>query len=216
VIVEQVQGPFDRLLDAMPRISEAVNSFTSPDVQKEAFKALIATLGAAPTASPNGSAAPAESSVDPMPGVDMGESAAKTTETVTPNSSAAKARSPRKRTPGSKKVWPVNREINWSEPGKKPLTDLIAEKRPQNFHDKCLVAAYYLVEILGQESFDVPDVLGAFKAMSWRFPSDPANTLQVAASANSWFDTKDMSKVALRHHGINAVEHDLPRAEKGK
>jgi len=38
------EDPFDRLLDAMPKIAQVVNEFRSEEVQRRAFEALLATL----------------------------------------------------------------------------------------------------------------------------------------------------------------------------
>jgi hypothetical protein len=97
---------------------------------------------------------------------------------------------------------------------KTTLKDLVAEKSPGSNPDKYLVVAYYLVEYLGKEAFDVSDVLGAFKFMGWRIPADPANTFAWAASKYGWFDSRDTSKIRLTHLGHNALEHDLPRPAK--
>src|SRR5437868_6765666 len=45
-------NPFNDLLDAMPRIAEAVNSFVSPDVQLRAYDNLVGTFGLPTPAAP--------------------------------------------------------------------------------------------------------------------------------------------------------------------
>jgi hypothetical protein len=221
------EDPFDQLLDAMPKIAEAVNSFSSPEVQRRAFEALLATLAAtvneggdhppghAPAQSKNGASSAPSSEVEPngRSGTDAAGTSASTPE-AGQGTSRAGSNGRTRRTPAAKKTWPVNRDINWMPTGKVSLKDFVDEKKPATNHEKNLVVGYYLKEHLGQLTFNVSDVLGAFKAMGWKVPSDPANTLQAAASVTSWFDTRDMAKVRVTHLGDNAVEHELPRPAK--
>jgi hypothetical protein len=211
------EDPFDRLLDAMPKIAEAVNVFSSEEVQRRAFDALLATLGRTVTGHSdepptdaqwaNWSAeVPAKSALPASP---AGTSENGDGQRVT---NARGSRRSRVSTP--KKTWTVNRNINFAPADKPSLRDVVDEKKPKSNKDKNLVAAYYLAEHLGQETFDVSDVMGAFKFMAWPLPTNPANSLQVVASTLSWFDTKDMSKIQLTHIGSDYCEHKLPRSTK--
>jgi hypothetical protein len=214
------EDPFDRLLDAMPKMAEAVNAFGSPEVQRRAFDALLATLAATVNdeshpsgpshqhSAPNGQAAHVPEATEP----EVDDSAGAQNAGPVAGRQGANGRARRSR--AAKKNWPVNRDINWMPPGKVSLKDFVAEKAPATNHEKCLIIGYYLKEYLERATFDVSDVLGAYKAMSWKVPADPANTLQAAASVTSWFDTRDTGKVRVTHIGDNAVEHELPRPSK--
>jgi hypothetical protein len=198
------EDPFDRLLDAMPKISDAVNAFTSPEVQQRAFDALIAALGALP--------APAQT---PPLGEQTGngkDSEEPATEAAT-SASSPKARGRRTRS-SAKKSFTADRSIDFAPTGKPSLRDFAATKSPTSIQDRQLVAAYYLTEHLERETFDVAAILGAFKFMSWPIPSNPANALQVGASSKNWFDTGDMAAIRLTHTGTNFCEHQLPKPAK--
>lgn len=208
------EDPFDRLLDAMPKIAEAVNAFSSPEVQRRAFDALLGNLAAAVNEAPAGTTE--ERSPNPTESVDgPGRGAVKEEPKVSADpADEPKGSSRRSRGRATKKVWSANKNINWMPAGTISLRDFADEKKPANNPERNVVIAYYLVEHLNRESFDVSDVLGGYKAAGWKFPGDPGNSLQVTASSQHWLDTSDMSKIKLLHQGINAVEHELPRVKK--
>ncbi|MGH3767893.1 MAG: hypothetical protein ACRDTX_22550 [Pseudonocardiaceae bacterium] len=211
------EDPFDRLLDAMPKIAEAVNAFSSEEVQRRAFDALLGTLGTTvadhfddpPTDAQWANRTAEVSAKSALPA-----SPAATDENGDGQRVTNAGGRRRSRVSTSKKTWAVNRNINFAPPDKPSLRDVADEKKPKSNKDKNLVAAYYLTEHLSQETFDVSDVMGAFKFMAWPLPSNPANSLQVVASTLSWFDTKDMSKIQLTHIGSDYCEHKLPCSTK--
>jgi hypothetical protein len=197
----------------MPKIAEAVNAFGSPEVQRRAFDALLAALA------PAVNEAPGDRPEEPTPpgsADSAGHGVAKEESSNGSASSAdgSKANGRRSRARAPKRACNANKNINWMPSGTVSLKDFAEEKKPSNAGEKNVVIAYYLVEHLNYETFDVSDVLGGYKAAGWPFPGDPANSLQVTASAEHWLDTADMSKIKLLHQGINAVEHELPRAKK--
>jgi hypothetical protein len=204
------EDPFDRLLDAMPKMAEAVNAFGSPEVQRRAFDALLATLAATvnePEAVQNPPADAAGTS-----GTE--ETADESLKDSGNGNGESKGNGRRGRARGPKKVWSANKNINWMPKDKISLRDFVEEKQPSTNYERNVVIGYYLTEHLGRETFDVADVLGGYKAAGWKFPGDPGNSLQVTASTRHWLDTADMAKIKILHMGVNAVEHELPRPKK--
>lgn len=197
---------FDRLLEAMPKIAESVNSFSSKDVQRSAFDALIAALGvkvhttATPVVSPNGTTAEptAEATVvEPVPASEP-----------TGNGSPATTKRPRKSS--AKKVFPRVKDINFRPEGKVSLRDYAAAKVPETFDQKNLVLVRYLEEILELPGITVGHVLAAYDECGWRSPAIPDNSLMVTASQKLWLDTADTKAIKTTHSGRNVVQYDMP------
>lgn len=197
---------FTRLIEAMPEIAEAVNAFTSIDVQRDAFNALIAAYGLPPI--PEVTTAPADLTVVPTP--------TSTPVSVDEPATARTAeRSNRTRKQPAKRTYARAKDLNLRPPGKTSLHDFAKEKQPKAYHEKNVVVVFYLSEILEVNDIDVSRVLAGYHACSWKAPSNPVNSLQVTASAKGWLDTSDMTSIKLTHNGENAVKYDLP-SSKGK
>ncbi|MGH8420992.1 MAG: hypothetical protein ACRER3_01375 [Pseudomonas fluorescens] len=121
--------PFERLLGSMPKIAEAVNAFQSEDVQRQAFAALLKTLGATTEHAPdqlgrNGDTPP--ESVDTLP----------SNNSTQPTLSSRK-RSTRK---SGKRSWTPSRGIDFFPEGKTSFRDFVDEKQPTSNYDKYAVA----------------------------------------------------------------------------
>ena len=207
-----IEDPFDRLLDAMPKIAQVVNEFSSEEVQRRAFDALLATLGAtveAPPPNPQGTNGVAN-------GAGSSDAAGDATGSVTTGTADASAGRSRRssRKSGSKKSWSPNKSINFFPDGQQSLVDFAAEKKPATIEEKSVVICYYLSNRLGMETFSIPDVLAGFKACGWREAKDPNNSLCAIASRKSWIDTADVNAIKFHHIGRRYVEHDLPRTTK--
>lgn len=200
------EDPFDRLLDAMPKIAQVVNEFRSEEVQRRAFEALLATLGATVED------LPADPTPDPQGtnGVAAGGGSSIGDESATANGKPRRAA----RKSGGKKSWSPNKDINFFPDGQQPLVDFAEEKKPNNAGEQNVVISYYLTERLGMATFSIPDVLAGFKACGWKEAQDPNHSLRSLAYRKSWIDTADMSAIKLHHLGRRYVEHDLPKPSK--
>lgn len=204
---------FDRLLDAMPRIAEAVNTFSSEKNQRAALDALVRAIGLTDA----GAAAPLASPIH-MPADEMGDddaadvSADLVTETspapaATPKSNGTSA-SKRRRSPARK--WEPVRDINFRPADKQSFKDLVAEKLPATIDQKNIIAVWWLEQIAEIKEIGVGHVLAAYKECDWREPSYPDNALQVTASREHWLDTKNMKAILTTPSGRNVVQFDMP------
>lgn len=213
---------FDRLLDALPRIAEAVNTFTSEDVQKAAFTALVAALSLPGTAA-DVAADHVVPAADP-PGQGDAGTAATTATGVAPTVDGssqdsakrpgAKARSPRTRKAAA--AVSAVKGLNFWPADKPSLPDFVAEKAPTNNKERNLLAVYYLEQVLEIEEITAGHVLGVYKECKWPEPSAPVNALHVTASNTHWIDTADSKAIKTTPGGRNMVEHTMPVPEPAK
>lgn len=198
---------FDRLLDALPKIAEAVNQFQSAQVQEQAFEALVLALG---LAEPSAPALLSPSPDDSMTGAvngDTGEAETKNGITATP------ARRRRRRPPASVSA---TREIDFRPAGSQAFRDFAAEKDPQTQDEKNVVAVFYLEQILKLSSLSAGDVLAAYRDCKWKEPANMANSLAATASRKHWLDTSNSAAIRTTPHGRNQVEHDMPAKKPAK
>jgi len=200
------EDTFDRLLNSLPKIAEAVNQFESAEVQELAFEALVRALGLAES-----TVAAAAVPAAPGPGIansaneDLNGNAAEVDETETTTTTTRRRR--RRQSPAGVSA---ERDINFRPQGQQSLRDFVAEKKPTNNDERNLVAVYYLERILGAPSIGAGHVLAAYKDCSWREPSSPTNSLAVTASSKAWLDTRNMGAIRTTVGGRNTVEHDMP------
>jgi hypothetical protein len=212
---------FDRLLDAMPRIAEAVNTFSSKKNQLAALDALVRAVGipnvGIAVTSPGVLPSSIQTFVDQTG--DDGEElvsgtrneALSTPEDPTkPNGTSATKR----RRMASRKWEPV-RDINFRPPDRQSFKELIAEKQPSSIDQKNIIAVWWLEQVAEINEIGVGHVLSAYKECDWREPSNPANALQITASREHWLDTKNMKSIRTTPSGRNLVQFDLP-IKKGK
>jgi hypothetical protein len=212
---------FDRLLEAMPRIAEAVNAFSSEKNQRAALDALVRAIGIGPffegVAAPAVAAAPAAVSTTPLSDSGSYSAASVIEEPVTVNGSepvTAPKTTARRRRPGRK--WEPVRNIDFYPEGKQSLPELAEEKQPTNADQRNLLAVWWLEQVAEMKNIGVGQVLAAYKACGWREPASPDNALQVTASRQSWIDTKDMTAIETTPQGRNLVQHQLPNKKAGK
>lgn len=206
--------PFNRLLDAMPKIAKAVNDFNSEEVQRRAFNALLGAMGV-----DNGAALPAQevnntpSSGESSMNETVPDSAAEAASAA-PTTNGSQPQRRRSRTPV--KQWTPNRNLNIRPGGKQSLTDFVAEKQPTNGFERNLVSVYWLREVLGKDPVDIADVMACYRACNWPIPQDLPNALSVTGARRGWLDTHDRSNLTVTVSGENAVLHDLPAPKKSK
>lgn len=208
---------FDRLIEAMPRIAEAVNAFSSEKNQRAALDALVRAIGitdaGAASAPPNSVQTPAGTTTDDAVQAPIGpasETSSDTAETPKPNGTSA---SKRRRSPARK--WEPVRDVNFRPADKESFKDLVAEKQPTTIDQKNILSVWWLEQIAEIKEIGVGHVLAAYKECDWREPSSPDNALQVTASRENWLDTKNMKAITTTPSGRNVVQHDMP-LKKGK
>jgi hypothetical protein len=121
------------------------------------------------------------------------------------------------RAKGSKKpaktVLSMDKSLNLSPSGKESAAQFGEKKSPSNVKEKCVVAVYYLRDVIGMEKVSVQAVFTYFKHLKWPVPADLKNTLQQAGS-DGWLDTASAEDIKLTSLGENLVEHDLPAKTK--
>jgi hypothetical protein len=203
---------FDKLLDSMPRIAEAINAFTSEDVQRQAFEALVGTLNISSTGvtgSDQGSFTRNENGSATAPPVDATAENIQTAEDIEPAAElSATDRKRRKVKP--KRNWTAVKDIGFRPEGKPSFKGFIEEKQPATIDQKGLVAVYYFEQILELEEIGVGHVMAAYKEAAWRNPSNPENALQATSSRQHWLDTSNMRIIKTTQRGRDFVVHDMP------
>lgn len=109
----------------------------------------------------------------------------------------------------AKSIIALDKTLNLSPSGKKSAAQFAAEKSPSNVKQKCVVAVYYLRDILEVAKISVSGVYTVFKTLGWVVPADLKNTLQQAGT-EGWLDTSDAEDIKLTSMGENLIEHSLP------
>lgn len=212
----QTRDTFDRLLDAMPRIAEAVNGFTSEKNQRTALHALVRAIGlpddqAEPSAADQG---PGLTVVPPLaedpPAEDQQE------DPGDPDPGKPNARKRRTRKPAAKKTWTPAGDVNFRPADRETLREFAAKKAPSAIDERSLIAVYYMEKILGLTSIDPGHVVAAYRDREWRCPKDPEASLRTTASKRGWLNTSDGKAIHTTIHGQNHVEHDMPATKEAK
>ena len=180
------------LLDAMPSIAKAVNTFTSDAVQQKAFAVLMNALGS-------------ESQIE-----ESGEPATQKTKNKRAASrppSSDKTGKPRKVQVGPPKL---KADLNLRPKGKKSLKDFVDEKKPESNEERFAVIIFYLEKTLQEKAIGRDHVYTAFKELGKKAPVEIDAALRMAASRKGWI-TNTPGDLKMTVHGENFVEHDLPR-----
>jgi hypothetical protein len=121
-----------------------------------------------------------------------------------------------KSTKKSKTIISMDKSLNLNPSGEISAVDFANGKAPATVIQKCVVAVYYLRDMVKLEKVGVSGVFTFFKHLSWPVPNDLKNTLQQAGTAG-YLDTANSEDIKLTHHGDNLVEHKLPpKAETKK
>lgn len=215
---ERVDEP--SLLDLLPKYAEAVNAFTSPEVQLVMAQALIRErqphyvtpvtalpLQQAPViqATPI-TASVAEETVDPAP----------VTATVLGPAKRATARTRRAAPSRLPSASEIARDLDLRPDGVQSFRELAAEKQPSSNYEKCAVAVFWLAELGGVESISPAHIQLCFREAGWREPTDLPNIVSKASSLKHYLDSSDMSSIKLTIPGRNLVKHDLPAESERK
>lgn len=216
---------FDRLLEAMPRIAEAVNLFTDARVQRSAVNALIAALRVPEATRTQEAATMVETSAPDAPTTEAlhvvdstGAEWEKDEVAAAPSPTRANrepaAKTTKKKRGGRK--WETVRDMDWRPEGKQSFKDLVAGKVPTNADQRNILAVYWLHEVAEVPEIGVGHVEAAFLEADWRMPAQLDNALQITASTKRWLDTSNMKDIAMTPTGRNVVRYDMPIAKEKK
>lgn len=185
---------FEELAAAMPRIAEAVKDLPEA-VQGKAFDALVATFS-------------------------EGGDLTQPRQTATKRRAASRRKSPKatktSTTGGRRAAAPVtlSKDLNLAPAGKKSFKTFVAEKNPMTQHDRSVVSVYWLGQTAGHSPITASDVFTCYRHVGWKVPANMSNGIAVTAHRKGFFDTSDLQDIQLKPHGINRVEHELPKAPK--
>ena len=127
----------------------------------------------------------------------------------TTQKTSSKAKSTKK----NQKTYNQIKELNFYPSEKPSAQDFVAEKNPTTLKEKCVVALYYLLQILDIEQASVDHIYTFFKGCNWKLPADLSNMLYQSGSAG-WLDTADSEDIKLTSIGENLVEHELPKKKQ--
>jgi hypothetical protein len=182
-------------VDAIKVISETLEKLQIDEQARVLSWALAKFGGVKPTIPhiPLGAASPAPSQKTSAP----------------PFSVAPKGKASKK----AKSVISMDKTLNLAPQGKQSAVQFAAAKAPTNVREKCVVAVYYLRDVIELEKVSAQAVFTFFKSVQWPAPADLKNTLQQAGSVG-WLDTANSDDIKLTSLGENLVEHDLPAKPK--
>ncbi|HXC78688.1 MAG TPA: hypothetical protein VNU19_16755 [Candidatus Acidoferrum sp.] len=199
----ETEDGFQAVLGAMPKIADAVNAFTSEEVQKRAFETLVAALGIA-----------GSSAAVIKPVVTEQEQTGSGADTDAEVSSNGNRRPPARKRP-AKKAYTVPKDLNFSPAGKTSLEEFVAEKKPSNNDERNLVACHYLSEVMGITDIDPAKVLAVYSAAEWTAPAIPDSALRGTASRTGWIDTTNQKAITVPWKGQNQISK-MPAEKKAK
>lgn len=197
---------FDDLMRRMPEIANAVNTFKSEAVQREAFLALVASFS-------GGQAR------EKTPGT-LGTSVGAPSDGGAGSAGAGDVNGERRQTVRRKgdrtRYAPrLLKDLDLAPAGKKSFQQFIDEKQPKSNEDKYAVAVYYLQHELGISPITLDHVASVFRMTSgWKEPANLLSGITTAASRKGTIDTKNFNDLTTTPRGRNFVEHELP--PKGK
>jgi hypothetical protein len=183
-----VSEDFDALLTRMGTIAEAVNAFTSEDVQRKAFSALVAAFHGKNHSAKRQHTAEVEPEQDPT-----------------------KAKRSRK----AKTMISMDKNLDLAPHGKTSAVQFANEKSPSNVKQKGVVAVYYLREFIRLPKVSAPAVFAFFKCVQWPVPANLKNVLHQAGT-DGWLDTANGEEIRLTSMGENLVVHELPAKAKAR
>ena len=194
----------NELLDAMPRIAKAVNSFDSPDVQSEAFATLMkAAFSDLP---------PEPRSLEDTDEHKPGSQAARSESPQT----AAKKASTRGKTSAKKpnkkarlSAPPVDEALDIRPSDKISLPEFANKMNPTNMQNQSMVIIYWLKHHAGYEKIGISQIFTCYKKMGWKASPDLRKQLHNIAFKKTWLNTSDVEDVSLTITGEQHVEHDL-------
>jgi hypothetical protein len=197
----------DALLDRMPKIAEAVNSFSSEAVQQEAFHALVSAFSGKHirhAVSPSASIAEgAEQAPEPPPASDGRES----------DNKASTTNGKKKKSSGSKGVsWTFVKGLDLNPVGKESFRDYLEKKSPKSDQDLYPVIVHYLLdvgEVVGQVSLN--EIGSTIRLAGLKEPTNLASGVGNASTRKGTLDLSSYTDIKLTPKGRNFVLHELPQ-----
>lgn len=199
---------FARLLDNREQIADFVNSFTSERVQRQAFEAVVCSLGLAET---NVADAP---NVQRLRVVQQQPESEPDLPGDEPSAEAESTPRRRRGKNGARKNVTVPRGLNFAPEGHPSLEQFVAEKRPANLDEKNLVACYYLSNMMGMQDVGIGQILAAYQAAEWSAPAHPDTALRKTASSTGWIDTANSKSIKVVWKGENYLATKMPAQPK--
>ncbi|MES2861077.1 MAG: hypothetical protein V4701_06360 [Pseudomonadota bacterium] len=190
-------------VDAIKAVSDAIEPLEK-DAQMRVLAWATAKFGTTPI---NFASTGATSPVINPPAAGPAASAA-TAAQATPKS-LSKGKPGKK----AKTVISMDKGLNLTPQGKLSAVAFAGEKLPSNVKEKCVVAVYYLRDVIEVDKVTVQGVFTFFKTVQWPAPADMKNTLQQAGT-EGWLDTADGEDIKLTSLGENLIEHKLPKMPK--
>ena len=112
-----------------------------------------------------------------------------------------------------KQSYSFDKKLDLFPSNKTTFKDFALEKIPTTHMERCVLAAYYLVQTLEIDA-TANKIYTCFKAVSWPIPTNLKNTLSQAASKKGWLDTENFNDIKLTSTAKNLVEHELPKKPK--
>lgn len=115
---------------------------------------------------------------------------------------------------GKTKISPsIVKDLNLNTPGKTSFREFAEIKKPESNYEKCVVAVYFLKNVLDLSNITVNHVFTCFKNANWKIV-DIYNSLAQTASKKGWIDTSSMENIIITTHGENLIDYDLPHKSK--
>ncbi|WP_432477196.1 hypothetical protein [Nocardioides sp. GXQ0305] len=204
---------FDRLLDAMPRIAEAVNAFGSEKNQRAALDALIRAIGVPDeTGSADEKANPVLRGLPTLQ--EPSAPAAKDEDHEESDDDNSPKQAKRRKGKNGKKSYNVPKNLNFAPSGQPSLYEFIEEKKPRTNDEKSLLACYYLSEMMGFQDVTVERILAVYIAADWSPPAHPDSSLRGAAHRTGWIDTANTDSIKVTWKGETHIKSKMPGEKK--
>ena len=193
----------EELLEAMPRIAEAVNSFTAADVQRGAFDILMkAALREQPQEFQETDAKEDESAKLAQP--------VRSKQKATGSKATKKAVTTKSSKKGKLSAPPVDQSLDIRPSDKTSLPDFADEKQPKNMQNQSIVIIYWLRHHANCDAIGISQIYTCYKQMGWKAPPNLRQQLHNISFKKNWLDTSDVENVSLTISGEQHVDHDLP------
>ena len=120
------------------------------------------------------------------------------------------------RKPGKgKPTYSIIKDLILNPKSKKSFKEFVADKKPSNHKEKCVICIYYLSKTLELTSININHIYTCYKNADWKVPKDFKNMLHQSGT-EGWLDTKDGNNLLVTAIGEDLIEHDLPYKEKKK
>ena len=188
---------FERLIEAMPRIAEAVNAFESDALRERALDSLLAAFGLPIAATP--SPGPMEPEQGSQPDAEAGASG-----NGSQRRTARKASSRR-----TEQAPTMDKALSARPEGKEPLVDFLASCQPKNQNEQILAIVYWLDKIAEVPPVTVDRVFTGFRLANLKLPGGSLAGKVSQTGSLGWLGTTLRENVTLSVAGEEKVLHDM-------